>query len=449
MKTLMIVGVAVLGLCLAGCGNKTDTAAAGTNNVPTGNQPSPADSKEVVVAIGEAKLTRGEIDAEVNKIIEMQTARMSPEQLKQIPPGAIERAREQFAEQYKQRFITNTLLLNEAAKKGLSATDADVTAFLNDIVKSFKGRPGAPTTPEEFLEKHPMGAERVRAEIKTEVLVKKLVEKEIEPTIVVDQEEVKKQYNTIVSNIAEQAKAPAPEQVRASHILIKTDDKKDSDAAKKEIDALYAQVKGLTGEALSKKFAELAKEKSDCPSKDKGGDLGAFGHGQMVPEFDKAAFEQEIGKIYAPVKTSFGWHLILVTEKIPAKTPTDAEVAKIVDGQKPKLADIERNLKNRQIQQKFQAYLQGLMQANGFGPPAPKGPAAQPKKPVQKIESKPVEAKPAPAPAAKPAPAATKPVSAPAPAAKSAPAPAPAAKPAPAPAAKPAPAPAKPAEAKK
>ena len=402
MKTLMLVWVAVLGLCFAGCGNKTDTTAEGTNKAPrsSGTQPSTADPKEVVVSIGDAKLTRGEIDAEVNKFIEMQTARMSPEQVKQIPPDVIERSRGQIAELYKQRFITKTLLANEAAKKGLSVTDADVTAFLNDIIKSFTGRPGAPATPEEFLEKHPMGAERVRAEIKTEVLVKKLVEKEIEPTIVVDQEEVKKQYNTIVSNIAEQAKAPTPEQVHASHILIKTDEGKTDEAAKKEIDALHAQLKDLKGEALSKKFAELAKEKSDCPSKNKGGDLGTFGHGQMVPEFDKAAFEQEIGKIYAPVKTSFGWHLILVTEKIPAKTPTDAEVAKIVDEQKPKLADIERNLKNRQIQQKFQEYLEGLLKANGFPSLKSKGPSA-PRKPSKGVESKPVEVKPAKA--AKPA----------------------------------------------
>ena len=430
MKKLMIVGVAALGLCFAGCNKKNEAAAGGTNNVPPAAQPALGNSTEVVVEIGGAKLTRGELDAEVNKFVEMQMARMTPEQMKQIPPEALAREKERIAEQYKQRFITKTLLTNEAAKKGLSATDADVTAFLNDIIKSFQGRPGAPATPEEFLAKHPMGAERVRAEIKTEVLVKKLVEKEIEPTVKVDQEEVKKQYNMIVSNITERAKAPQGEQVRASHILIKTGDGKTDEAAKKEIDALHGQMKDLKGEELAKKFAELAKEKSDCPSKDKGGDLGAFGHGQMVPEFDKAAFEQETGKLYAPVKTSFGWHLILVTEKIPAKTPTDAEVAKIVDEQKPKLADIERNLKNQQIQQKFQAYLQNLLEANGFAKPVPKAPAAQPK-PAQKIESKPVEVKPAPAPAAK---------AAPAPAAKTAPAPA--AKAAPAPAAKAAPAPA-------
>ena len=383
MKVKLMAGVALAALMCAAQAQK----APAVSKAPT------ADPKEVVVTVGDAKLTRAELDAEVNKFIEMQTARMSPEQRKQMAEQ-IERAKGQIAEQYRQRFVTKTLLANEAAKKGLSVTDADVMAFLNDLIKNFKGRPGAPATPEEFLEKHPMGAERVRAEIKTEVLVKKLVEKEIEPTVTVDQAEVKKQYDEMVANITKQAKTAKPEQVRASHILIKTDEKKDSDAAKKEIDALFVQLKDLAGDALAKKFAELAKEKSDCPSKAKGGDLGAFGHGQMVPEFDKAAFEQDIGKVYAPVKTSFGWHLILTTEKIPAKTPTDAEVAKIVDQQKPKMSDIERRLKNQHIQQKFQVYLQDLLKANGFEQPVAKPPAAK-RRPSKGVESKPVEVKPA------------------------------------------------------
>jgi len=121
-----------------------------------------------------------------------------------------------------------------------------------------------------------------------------------------------------------------------------------------------------------------------------------------VPEFDKAAFEQEIGKLYAPVKTSFGWHLILVKEKIAAKTPSAADVEKAVNEQKPKLADIERMVKNRQIQQSFQAYVQDLLKKNGFAPPAAPRPAAK-KRPVTRVESKPVEVKPAKAAPSKPA----------------------------------------------
>ena len=381
MKVKLIAGIAMAALACAGQAPKASGA---------------ADSKDVVVTVGDAKLTRAQLDADVARFIEARKA--------QIPAAQMEQAKNYLAMQFRQQFITKTLLLNEAKKKGLAVTDDEVAARANEIIKANQGRPGAPATLDDLLAKHPLGIERARVEFKDSVLINKFVDQEIASKIKVDPAEVKKQYDAVVSNIAQRAKAPQGERVRASHILVKTDAKKTADAAKKEIDALYAQLKGLSGDALSKKFAELAKEKSDCPSKAKGGDLGAFGHGQMVPEFDKAAFEQEIGKLYAPVKTSFGWHLILVTEKIPAKTPTDAEVEKIVAEKKPKLADIERMMKNQQIQQKFQEYLQGLLQANGVGQPAPQAPAAQ-AKPAQKIESKPVEAKPAePAkPAAEPA----------------------------------------------
>ena len=393
MKVKFMAGVVLAALMCAGQAQKAPAAA---------DAPASADPKEVVVKVGDAKLTRGEIDADVAKFIEARKG--------QIPPAQLEQAKEFLSKQFKQQFITKTLLLKEAAKKGITITDADLSARANDIIKANKGRPGAPTTPDELLAGHPLGVERARREFKDSVLINKFVEQEIASKITVDSAELKKQYDTIVSNITQRAKTAKPEQVRASHILIKTDEKKTSEDAKKEIDALFAQLKGLTGDALAKKFAELAKERSDCPSKAKGGDLGTFGHGQMVPEFDKAAFAQEIGKMYEPVKTTFGWHLVLVTEKIPAMTPSDADVQKTVAQQKPKLADVERMLKNRQIQGKFQEYLQGLLKANGFDQPAPKRPAAKgpaaPRRPSKGVESKPVEVKPAKgakAEAAKPA----------------------------------------------
>jgi len=62
-------------------------------------------------------------------------------------------------------------------------------------------------------------------------------------------------------------------------------------------------------------FAELAKEHSSCPSGRKGGDLGQFGPGQMVKEFDEVVFSAEINQVQGPVKTQFGYHLLEVTER--------------------------------------------------------------------------------------------------------------------------------------
>ncbi len=62
-------------------------------------------------------------------------------------------------------------------------------------------------------------------------------------------------------------------------------------------------------------FAEVAKEHSTCPSGQKGGDLGQFGPGQMVKEFDEVVFNSEVNKVHGPVKTQFGYHLLEITER--------------------------------------------------------------------------------------------------------------------------------------
>ncbi|ODS38044.1 peptidylprolyl isomerase [Candidatus Altiarchaeales archaeon WOR_SM1_SCG] len=62
-------------------------------------------------------------------------------------------------------------------------------------------------------------------------------------------------------------------------------------------------------------FAELARAYSECPSKKRGGDLGWFGRGMMVREFENAAFNGEKGTVAGPVKTEFGWHLIRIIDK--------------------------------------------------------------------------------------------------------------------------------------
>lgn len=62
-------------------------------------------------------------------------------------------------------------------------------------------------------------------------------------------------------------------------------------------------------------FADVAKEHSQCPSGQRGGDLGEFGQGQMVPEFDKVVFNDELNVVHGPVKTQFGYHLLEITSR--------------------------------------------------------------------------------------------------------------------------------------
>jgi len=87
----------------------------------------------------------------------------------------------------------------------------------------------------------------------------------------------------------------------ARHILVSSEEK--CLALKEEIEA------GLD-------FAEAAKNNSSCPSSAQGGDLGEFGPGQMVKEFDEVVFSADIGAVEGPVKTQFGYHLLEVTARI-------------------------------------------------------------------------------------------------------------------------------------
>jgi foldase protein PrsA len=89
-------------------------------------------------------------------------------------------------------------------------------------------------------------------------------------------------------------------EVRASHILVK--DEATAARLKAELD------KGAD-------FAKLAKKHSICPSGSQGGDLGFFGRGQMVKEFEDAAFSLPLQMVSAPVRTGFGYHLIVITAK--------------------------------------------------------------------------------------------------------------------------------------
>ena len=108
-------------------------------------------------------------------------------------------------------------------------------------------------------------------------------------------------------------KMAAPAEVKASHILVKAENESEKAAAKAKIEEILAKLKA------GGDFASLAKENSDCPSKERGGDLGFFGQGQMVKPFEDAAFGMEVGDISDVVETQFGYHIILVTDKHEAK----------------------------------------------------------------------------------------------------------------------------------
>ena len=137
---------------------------------------------------------------------------------------------------------------------------------------------------------------------------------------------MKKQMdNAIVSDSEAKAfyeknkdKFKMPETVHARHILVKSE---------KEAKKIISELKGLKGDALKQKFIALAKSKSTGPSGPKGGDLGTFKKGQMVPAFSKAVWSLKPGEVTpTPVKTQFGYHVIYLESKNPAQTVPYSQV---------------------------------------------------------------------------------------------------------------------------
>jgi len=179
------------------------------------------------------------------------------------------------------------------------------------------------------IEKDPEYQKKVE-EFKKITLIGQLLEKEIESKAKVTEQDAKNYYEKHKAELA------SVSQIRASHILVKTE----------------AEAKQIL-EKLKKggNFAELAKKYSIDPGSAKnGGDLGYFSSGQMVPEFEQAAAKLKPGEISEPVKTKFGYHIIKVTDRKMGK-PVEFEKVKSV---------IMQRLSAEKQKEVFDAYIEGL-----------------------------------------------------------------------------------------
>lgn len=142
-------------------------------------------------------------------------------------------------------------------------------------------------------------------DMKKRVVVEAYLKKKVEESANISDADLQKLYEQ------NKEKFKSGEQVKASHILVKSE---------KEAQDLLAQLKG------GGKFEDLAKKYSVDPAGQKGGDLGWFGKGMMIPEFEKVAFSMKEGDVSGIVKTKFGFHIIKLTGKRPAGALPFAEV---------------------------------------------------------------------------------------------------------------------------
>lgn len=214
-----------------------------------------------------------------------------------------------------ENLINTELLFQESLKEGVKVDEAAINKQLETLEKQFPQK----TAFSGWLSNMDLTEITIRSHIKKGLSIQQFIEKKFANKITVTEKEIKLYYD----NHPDMFKLP--EQVKASHILIKTEpnaDKTKKDEARKQLEKIRERIKN------GEDFATLAKEFSQGPSNSRGGDLGYFRRGQMMKPFEDAAFSLPPGQISDIVETTFGYHLIKVIDKKPASIMAFNDVKK-------------------------------------------------------------------------------------------------------------------------
>ena len=228
-----------------------------------------------LVTVNGTAITQQEVDAELMNATQGRFNQVPAE--KQV----------EFRQQVLQQLIGKELVYGDAKKTGVLTS--------NDYKVEYKK-----------LE------ERMKKELAVQVWQKKQLD-----NIKISEKDLKEYYDKNLGEFNEK------ESVHARHILVKTEE---------EAKSIINELKPLSGAKLKSKFEALAKAKSTGPSGPKGGDLGYFAQGQMVPAFNDKVFSMKEGTVtLSPVKTQFGFHVIYLEDKKVAATRAFAEVKSFIE----------------------------------------------------------------------------------------------------------------------
>lgn len=243
-----------------------------------------------------------------------------------------------FEQRVIDRLIEDELLEQHLTKSRIRATKAEIDA---EVDKALKASPYESL--ELLLEKTGMTEADLRTDLKRRLRLEKLLSKN--GGLDVSEKDIETYYNDNLQRFE------IKEQVTASHILVKVPKNADEETvrtARKKINDIYREATKPGAD-----FAEVAKKYSEGPSAPRGGDLGSFTRGRMVKPFEDAAFATPVGQVSKPLKTVFGWHILIVHAREDARTKPLQEVRQ----------DISTRLKAQKFRDARQALLDKLHKA--------------------------------------------------------------------------------------
>jgi peptidyl-prolyl cis-trans isomerase C len=311
----------------AGATQPGTTPAAGTPGAPAGEaaqpaappvKPVPEVLPAVVARVNGVDIPSAELERAIRNLEANVGQQVPAERRSEIYRGILD------------QLIDQRLLELEAATRNIKATDAEITAGIDEMKKQ---APSAEAFAKALASRKLTEAD-LRAEARQRLSVDKLLTTEIEPKAAVTEADIADFYKKNPQFFMQ------PEAVRASHILLKADTPEAKVAAKAKAEDLLKQIRAGAD------FAALAKQHSNDGSAASGGDLGFFPRGQMVKPFEDAAFALKPGEVSNVVESEFGYHIIKSGEHRDARTVPLAEVS-------DRIAQALRQQKQQQLAQEF------------------------------------------------------------------------------------------------
>jgi len=308
MRSLMLTIVLAIALVFSvtGCSKKGKNGS-GADSVAAAKAEA---AKTVVAKIGNKSITLLDVQRQETMLTQQLQGYADSAQIVSMKPT--------IQKQAFNNAVNRVLLENALAATGAKADEKTVTERLDYYRKNF-------VSDEAYnadLVKKDMTPEDFRREIEVGIMAEELFNKRTASIPAVSDKEARTFYDTNKERFVQ------GERVKASHILL-TVDKAASDSLRA---AKKAEAQRILGEIKKgADFADMARKYSDCPSKQQGGDLGFFQRGQMVPEFENAAFALKAGQMSGVVETPFGYHIIKMVERASESTvPFDQAKENIV-----------------------------------------------------------------------------------------------------------------------